>query len=964
MGLWSLIMFGATVLGVLAYFRTLKLQKRIDELELLLKHEQKHPQSSQVPQVESNEVYISTDALWVPDQQREERSSLDVVGNTAITDAYSSKTKITTLIPKQDQGQESFQKGLHWLTENWAGFLGVSILVLGVTFATVYLSLFATPFIRFLILISIGLAFLVVALLIKQNPLWRELSAWLQSGSGAIVLFTVIATGMFPALHFYSEPMTGLYMLFVGLIYNLILAYLSPKEVLACLHVIISLIALILVPKEVVVFFAAIVVTLAGISLSARHVWNMNLQLSFAAFSLFHFVWFQSQSVIAPIALYGLTGAGIVGISALLVHYQKAYQSEQTTFNLFAHVTIWILLGFQLQMYQLGFAYLYIPLGIATLACLSLSFYAKRKQIEWLFVCDAIVGLLLAMLATLSLVRIDFSHELIALMAFFESLLFATIAYCGRQWLLSKVGSAFVIVSAIALYVTMLQLIPNSNQIIIICLPAIISLYATRWYLSRKPVESSVLEASYERFFPTQLDVLTFIFAGFILFFTVSHYQFGYVIFIASMIAMVINRQLMSQNDHKITYLLFATVVIIFSWTKLSSLGSPALGLLYYGVPPLLLGAVLLKEKTLFLSENESIEDVGVYFAGLHLAIVFFSASWPYSAFYPGIIFLSLGLLLFEASLSLAECNESSRLTLLAASCKNTAVLYLLGYCGLYLLLYLQSEATLFSFLTLTQMLTLIAMIISFYWYFSKPISFADTEQSLLSVSCGWCQTISQRITFDIGFILTLFLLISTFSAPIHPIGYALIGITLCVPFFRRWLPPRARLYSVGLLYATCIQVAIVSSKWASPSLDWYQSTHITGPLSMVLALMQAGILLNEPENKDNHLLQVFYKKPVLFGFLPVFVALAMFLMWRFDKALLTMLWVVEIVFMVGIGYYLKSKNLVQIALAFLAFCVARLITYDLSQSDLLVRALVFVVVGLLMIMIHIIYKKYADRLT
>jgi uncharacterized membrane protein len=166
------------------------------------------------------------------------------------------------------------------------------------------------------------------------------------------------------------------------------------------------------------------------------------------------------------------------------------------------------------------------------------------------------------------------------------------------------------------------------------------------------------------------------------------------------------------------------------------------------------------------------------------------------------------------------------------------------------------------------------------------------------------------------------------------------------------------------LLYATCIQVAIVSSKWASPSLDWYQSTHITGPFSIVLALILAGILLNEPENKDNNLLQVFYKKPVLFGFLPIFTALALFLMWRFDKALLTMLWVVEILFIVGIGYYLKSKNLVQIALAFLAFCVARLITYDLSQSDLLVRALVFVVVGLLMIMIHIIYKKYADRLT
>jgi uncharacterized membrane protein len=132
-----------------------------------------------------------------------------------------------------------------------------------------------------------------------------------------------------------------------------------------------------------------------------------------------------------------------------------------------------------------------------------------------------------------------------------------------------------------------------------------------------------------------------------------------------------------------------------------------------------------------------------------------------------------------------------------------------------------------------------------------------------------------------------------------------------------------------------------------------------------VIALMVASLLLKQTQyHNDNKIIAFYSINPILFGFLPIFIALALFLLWRFDKAYLTMLWVTEIFFIVIFAFLLKHKSLIRLAFAFLAFCVLRLIFYDLAQTDLLIRALVFVAIGLLMIFIHMIYKKYAGRLT
>jgi hypothetical protein len=946
----------AILLGVLAFFRVTKLDVKIQELELKL-----DDLAVGLSELKRKGA-IATQVTQTVQEPQQEVAPIKAISPFEPTHhEYDDSWKKQVSV----ESSETMLKVVTWLKENWAGFFGVSILVLGITFGTVYLSFFASPFIRFLMLIGIGVGFLGAGQFFRSKPLWQELSGWLQSASGAIILFACIGTGYFQALHFYQAPIIGLYLLFTGLIYNLVLAYLASKETLACLHVVISLLALMIVPKELIVFVAAVVVTLGGIGLSFRYAWNINVLMIFLSFTVFHYIWLQYQASIEAIAIWGIIGTCLIGSSALLVHYQKAYQRLDKNKNLFVHISIWVLFGSQLVLYNLGFAYLYIPLSLATIASFGLAYYAKKRNFHWLFICDTLVAQVLATLAILSLYRVSFQQELIAWIALMEALSFATITYCSRQILLSKVGAAFIILSFLALCSILLSIYPHTNQILYIGIAALVPLYGVRWYLAKRNTSFESPIEKFDIFYPSILDILFFALMLLLLFMVVGEYHFGYVGLIVILLAMSFNKILMIQHYHRIIYLAFLLPVLFYGWFKISVTDSKLQALLWLGIPPVVLMLGLLKEKIFTMSQSKlSIEDLWVYLLGMHLAVTLTLLLWSNSTFLPGICFLVLGVLFFESSLYLYEKINTNRSYFLAVAAKNTAIIYLLLYCIFYVLLYLQSEASILSWLSVTQMLTMSALLLSLYWYFSIPFSNKQYPE-FTSRTTTRLLTVSQAITFDIAVILFLFLLASSFSAPIHPIGYALLACVLSMPYLRNVLPKRALIYSICLLFATCIQVAIVSSNWASPLSTWYQKTHVTGPLSMIIALAGASCLLKAPLAPENSkILRLYYKNPVLIGFLPIFIAIALFLFWRFDKAYLTMLWVIEIVAMVMLGYFLRSKYVVHIAFAFLAFCVARLITYDLAQTDLLVRALVFVVVGILMIFIHVLYKKFAGRLS
>lgn len=962
MGILPLLIGVFALLGAIAFFRIKKINQKLLNLEFKIDYLTKQIEGKNEKNIgKDKDVYISTAPpvveTWGPKETAPPPKPL------TITTPSQPHISLESEPPKviQKPPTDTTLIALAWLKENWAGFLGVSILVLGITFGTVYLSYFASPLLRFLILLGIGFGFFGASQLIKTKQ-FVELSFWLRSASGAIVLFTMLASSFIEALHFYQSPQVGLALLVAGLIYNMALAYSATKEHFAAFHVLICLLALMIVPKELPVLFSGLIVCLASIGISARRPWDINLTVSFIAYSIFHALWLREQPSISAIAPIGIVGTSLVGAGALLVHYLKIYQNTTNQY-LISHIIIWLFLGFDLALYNIGFSYLFIPLGIATVACFSMSLYAKRNNIEWLFICDSLVGQVLAIITILTLTRLNLNDQLIAWIAFVESVCFATVAYWTRQFTLSKVGTGFTLCFFLAFVALLFVKLHPPSQTCLILAGALLPLYIIRNLLVKRQSNQCPPFDTYEGSYPCIIDGLFFILGFLTLVMGLDAFHWGYSLFIAVLIAMTLNKKLMANNYHRVFYLLFCVLGVVYSWCKVPMIEATSTALIYYGLPPVALLLWLFKEKLFYIDEQRNIEDLWVYLVGFHIAIIGTMLSYAYSPFLPGALYLLFGLIFFETGMVLYAGSQTIRASFLSIACKNMTLLFLIGYVLIYLLLYIQSEASLFTYLSFAHALTIIAVALSIYWYFSRPIQ-SDAYPELQGRLSVKMLAVSESVTFDIAFLLLICLLISTFSAPLHPIGYGILGLLLSVPYLRKYFPARAMAYAVCLLMAVCVQVSVVSSKWASPLSDWYQNTHITGPISMVLALGIASFLLKAPEKQENKILSIFYKEPILIGMLPTFIALGLFLMWRFDKAYLTMLWVIEIAAVVAIGFYLRSKWLVHIALLFLAFCVARLLFYDLAQTALIIKAFVFIVIGLLMIFIHIIYKKYASRLS
>ena len=102
------------------------------------------------------------------------------------------------------------------------------------------------------------------------------------------------------------------------------------------------------------------------------------------------------------------------------------------------------------------------------------------------------------------------------------------------------------------------------------------------------------------------------------------------------------------------------------------------------------------------------------------------------------------------------------------------------------------------------------------------------------------------------------------------------------------------------------------------------------------------------------------YKNSILVY--PATVSIAFFLYLTFDKGILTLFWILESLGLLILSLALKEKYFRYVSLSFVAICVIRLMFFDLSNSDFLVRALVLLGVGVVLILMNSLFKKYKGR--
>ena len=279
----------------------------------------------------------------------------------------------------------TFKNYIIWLRDNWTGMLGSGVLVLGLSFAGIYMGLNASPAMRCIMLYLLAISFLVVSLLLRKKAQWQDLSAWLQGVSGAITLFISMGSYFFEVLRFYDSALAGLILLVSSIIYNLIIANCQRLSYMASFHVILCLIALSLSPKEPIILLLAFITTLFGLLKALRNNWDVHILIILISYSWYAFWWGNNMQIVPMSSLILFSGVAI-GVISLIIPYKRISETNEKSYllPLISHITSWITIIFFILVWKQGFKWSPLIAALAGISILCLAQIAKRKKCRWL----------------------------------------------------------------------------------------------------------------------------------------------------------------------------------------------------------------------------------------------------------------------------------------------------------------------------------------------------------------------------------------------------------------------------------------------------------------------------------------------------------------------------------------------------------------------------------------------------
>jgi hypothetical protein len=182
----------------------------------------------------------------------------------------------------------------------------------------------------------------------------------------------------------------------------------------------------------------------------------------------------------------------------------------------------------------------------------------------------------------------------------------------------------------------------------------------------------------------------------------------------------------------------------------------------------------------------------------------------------------------------------------------------------------------------------------------------------------------------------------------------------------------RLRFYSLVFYWITAVQVAFISSTYQYPTTQWYEQSWLTGFLSIILQFAFLAYFYAYSSLKNIVFPKFLYSLQTLTNlvhqqkdswvFYPLIISMAIFLYWSFESSVLTLLWVVECFMIFSLSLLLRAQQFRYVAMIGLAACLLRLIFYDMAQAGTLTKALVFLGVGGIMLLMHTLYKRYKSR--
>lgn len=274
--------------------------------------------------------------------------------------------------------------------------------------------------------------------------------------------------------------------------------------------------------------------------------------------------------------------------------------------------------------------------------------------------------------------------------------------------------------------------------------------------------------------------------------------------------------------------------------------------------------------------------------------------------------------------------------------------------------------------------------IINFYLIYSKKIQIHIYSVLIIAILAiltsishsvnklnifDWIDWILQMSSVALGLVLVL-LLNKKEAIPTMKNNYQIVlNIWLSIIMFtqleHKWLPVYWATVAILNLYLyhkkisqekniSIIYYLLANIHLGFLSFNFYQSKFLTVYL-LIFALLGFYIYL------ASKWIESFKLKNSLLIY-PATLSIGCFLYLSFDKGILTFFWILEALGLLILGIILKEKYFRYVSLSLVGLCVIRLMFFDLSNSNFLIRALVLLGVGIVLLVMNSLFKKYKDR--
>lgn len=887
------------------------------------------------------------------------------------------KTPAEKPAPPPKRYSETWSKIEKQLAENWTGISGAVILVMGVGFFGIYAALKLSPFFRFLMIAGFSAILGGISFYLGSQAKWLKLASWLRSSAAAIFLFACLGAGGIPGLQWIENPFAALALLVAGILLNLYMGYAGKRQAFASLHVLLSLVALSIAPQSNTIFILAAVVSLFGIALSYREKWDYHLLLTISSFFLFHLFWYFSME---PAGLgrgqnlLGIIAVVMISVSAALIHYREAYRTTAFAALPFSvHLVNWFYFGLGLLLHTVGSKWKTIFIALGAVAAFFLAKKAQKTGIRWLYHTDTLIAQSTALIAIITLANWEIDRLTILGLLFLQTLIFAVIMLKEQEGLLYRIGVYTIHLTALILILNALPVAGEENKSLLYrnALVLFISAAAAtafHVYTTRQPRERfDPLDYLVRIDRPWNFSLLAVLAGLMVVGIYANLYRIPWTEYlaVAATLPLVYLRQRLQSTGLGIGAIIALAGLHAIFWNQAAGQTAlPAYEKLARSLPFFVLSLSLLKWSYVEML-NKHLKWIGIYFFALHAMFAVYFIFNPVSPLIPGVAWLVLSLVALELSNffysryknELEFRGEPDRFLL------HAGFVLIAAFIARHILIHLQAENYFWIF-KLRLLIEVFAVGVFAYWAaFKRPLA----QKSYAS----WIYLHPLFVE------LMLLFIVLAVSVELHEFWHSLVwmGLAFGALFIgSRYAEnlSRLRFYSLIFNWAAAFQVAFLTGVYVTPSTRWYEQAWLSGCIAILLQFFYLyyfyrrerleGIRLPASIGFLQAWVRAVNRRRNLWIFIPVILCVAIFFYWSFDKSILTLLWVIECFFIFILSIMLKENHFRYIALTGLGLSIVRLIFYDLAQANTITRAIVFLGVGLILLLINSAYNKYKDR--